>query len=175
MSVCLPGGRRLSIRLPTHNYSGSAAYLVTLCTYDQAHLFGKVIEGIVQLSPIGRIVYDCWLSTPVVRPGVALDSFVVMPNHMHAIIWMPRSGRPRSPCVLTRPPRSLGSLVAGYKAACTSRVRALIGSREIKVWQRNYHERVIRDPRALYRIRLYISANPLRWVEPVRSRHKGGR
>jgi putative transposase len=174
MSVRLPGGRRLSIRLPTHDYSGGAAYLVTLCTYERAHLFGKVIGRTVQLTAIGRIVYDRWLTTPGVRPGVALDSFVVMPNHMHAIVWMPRSGGSRSPCVLTRPPRSLGSLVAGYKAACTSRVRVLIGSPEFKVWQRNYHERVIRDSRALYRMRLYISANPVRWAERDRTRHEGG-
>jgi REP element-mobilizing transposase RayT len=95
---------------------------------------------------------------------VILDAFVVMPDHLHAIAFLPTAKQQRSglPCP-ARPPRSLGSLIAGYKSACTSRVNALLGTKGLRMWQRNYHERVIRDARALLCMRRYIAANPGRW------------
>jgi putative transposase len=158
------GGRRLSIRLPDHIYSGNAAYLITLCTHKRAHLFGRVVENKVELSPIGQLVQDLWVTTPLVRPGVSLDAFVVMPDHMHAIVLIPEFAQ-RSRQTFTRLPRSLGSLVAGFKSACTSQANALLGTRGFKIWQRNYYERVIRDGRSLHQMRRYIAANPARWVE----------
>jgi REP element-mobilizing transposase RayT len=96
--------------------------------------------------------------------GVILDAFVVMPDHLHAIAFLPTAKQQRSglPCP-ARPPRSLGSLIAGYKSACTSRVNALLGTKGLRMWQRNYHERVISDARALLCMRRYIAANPARW------------
>jgi REP element-mobilizing transposase RayT len=166
----LHGGRRLSIRLPNHDYSGNAAYLITLCTHRRAHLFGTVVDNTVELSPIGQLVQDLWVRTPVVRPGVSLDAFVVMPDHMHATVLIPEFGQ-RLRQTFPRPPRSLGSLIAGFKSVCTSQVRALTGTTELRVWQRNYHERWIRDATALDRIRRYIAANPARWVHTSASKN----
>jgi REP element-mobilizing transposase RayT len=115
------------------------------------------------LSPLGRIARDLWVRTAEIRPGVILDAFVIMPNHMHAIIALPAATGPKAGSrSFRRAAGSLGSLVAGYKAACTSEMQRLWGSRQ-PLWQRNYHERVIRDARALERIRRYIAANPARW------------
>jgi REP element-mobilizing transposase RayT len=115
------------------------------------------------LSPLGRIARDLWLRTAEIRPGVILDAFVIMPNHMHAIVALPAASRPKAGSgSFRRAGGSLGSLVAGYKAACTSEMQRLLGTRQ-PLWQRNYHERVIRDARALEQMRRYIAANPARW------------
>jgi putative transposase len=81
---------RRSIRLKGHDYTQPAAYFVTLCTHEWAHLFGKVVDGAMQLNECGEIVRTEWFQTAVVRPYVVLnlDEFVVMPNHIHGIIWI---------------------------------------------------------------------------------------
>lgn len=164
MRYPLPGGRRRSIRLSSHDYSASSTYFLTLCTYRRAAVFGSVHAGVVRLSGAGKIVHDLWVQTAQMRSGVTLDAFVIMPNHMHAIIAMPASER-MEPFVRSfrRAPESLGALVAGYKASCTSEVRRVLGMPQLRLWQRNYYERVIRNGRALERIRRYIAANPARW------------
>lgn len=165
MRSSILGGRRCSIRIRGYDYTTHAAYFITLCTHKRAPLFGTITHNLVQLSPVGKLIQKLWLATPKMRPGVILDAFVTMPDHFHAIVILPESKAHRSgPYVLVRPPRSLGSLVAGYKSNCTSRVSVLLGTKGFKVWQRNYYERVIRDERALQQLRQYIAENPVRWT-----------
>ena len=167
MLAQLPGGRRRSIRLSTHDYSANSTYFLTLCTYERAALFGSVDAGVVRLTTVGKIVRDLWIRTAQIRPGVVLDAFVIMPDHMHAIVAMSTAEHREFPATsLRRAPESLGALVAGYKASCTSEVRRLLGTPRLRLWQRNYYERVIRDPRALRKVRGYIAANPARWQTP---------
>ena len=164
MCDLLPGGRRRSIRLSTHDYSANSTYFLTLCTYRRAALFGCIEDGVVSLSTAGKIVRDLWIQTARMRRSVVLDAFVIMPNHMHAIVAMPAAERRESSASsLRRAPESLGALVAGYKASCTSNVKRLLGIPHLCLWQRNYYERVIRDARALHEIRHYIAANPAPW------------
>lgn len=164
MRNLLPGGRRGSIRLCTHDYAAHSTYFLTLCTYRRAPAFGCISDGIVRLSTAGKTVEALWVQTPQLRAGVVLDAFVIMPDHMHAIVTMPATEQGKTcSTLLHRAPRSLGALVAGYKASCTSEVRRVLGRAQLRLWQRNYHERVIRDARSLNNIRRYIAANPGRW------------
>jgi putative transposase len=163
MRSTIVGGRRRSIRMRKYDYSAHAIYFITLCTHKRASLFGTILHNSVQLSPIGELVQNLWIETPEARPGVVLDAFIIMPDHLHAIVILPGPGRRESESSsFVRRPRSLGSLVAGYKSVCTSRVNALLGTRGFKLWQRNYYERVIRDEKSLYQVRRYIVANPVR-------------
>ena len=82
-------GRR-SIRLQHYDYTSSAAYFVTACSYRQSCLFGEVREHQMILSGIGRIVQRCWLTIPEHFPHVELDHYIVMPNHVHGILRIVR-------------------------------------------------------------------------------------
>src|SRR5262249_4014983 len=122
------------------------------------------------LEPYGGIVDGEWLRTPQVRPEISLDEYVIMPNHFHAIVLISSESRVAAPDARLgqaptehtgRAPRSLGSLVAGFKATTTRRR----GTPGMPFWQRNYYEHVMRDDRDLNRIRSYIQTNPLRWAE----------
>ena len=157
------GGRRRTIRLCNHDYSSGAAYFVTLCTYNRERLFGEVENGFVRLSQIGNVVQDLWTETPRVRPGVVLDAFVIMPDHFHGIVGLPQHPSRTNTDGVRRAGRSLGTLIGGYKAACTSTVSCMLGVSDCRLWQRNYYERIIRDERALDRMRRYIVENPARW------------
>lgn len=75
-----------SARASWWDYGADAAYFVTICTKDRIRYFGKVEDGVVDLSDIGKIAYKCWEATPNHFPFVILDEFVIMPNHVHGII-----------------------------------------------------------------------------------------
>lgn len=75
-----------SARRPGWDYAAPGWYFVTLCTHRRARVLGMVLEGRVRLSEIGRIVADEWRRTPHVRVNVALDAWVIMPDHLHGII-----------------------------------------------------------------------------------------
>ena len=77
---------RHSIRLPGYDYTQPGAYYLTILTHKKEHLFGKVVDGIVQLSPVGEVVQEEWLKIPTNFSNVALDAFVIMPNHLHGIV-----------------------------------------------------------------------------------------
>lgn len=167
---------RRSIRLADHDYRSPGAYFVTICTHQGELLFGEVVDGDVVLNEYGQIAHEEWLASEDIRREIELDAFVIMPNHVHGIVWIrdtadyPAVGthnagaHGRAP-LLHRPPRSLGSFIAGFKSAATRRINSVRGTPGVPVWQRNYYERIIRNDTALGRIRKYIQHNPARWAE----------
>ena len=78
--------RRHSIRLKHYDYTQTGAYFVTICAWGRECLFGDVVDTEMRLNEYGRVVEKEWIRTPLVRPNVELDEFMVMPNHFHAII-----------------------------------------------------------------------------------------
>ncbi len=75
----------------------------------------------------------------------------------------PKPYAPTPHCVPPRKPKSISSFMAGFKSAATKRINILRDTPRTPVWQRNYHERIIRDELALNNIRRYIQMNPLQW------------
>ena len=173
--------RRRSIRLPGSDYSWPGVYYVTICTYGRDCLFGAVAGGRVRLSEYGRAARDEWLRSAAVRPGITLDAFVIMPNHLHGIIILTPESQSPDPagahggvgahsCAplqppLQRRPRSLSSFIACYKATVTRRINQMRDTAGARVWQRNYYERIVRDEEELARARGYITENPRRWAD----------
>ena len=80
-----------SARLPGYDYASAGWYHVVLCTNGRSPWFGEVVNGIMGLSSAGCIVVDEWLRTPHVRPYVAVDAWIVMPNHVHGILGLTTS------------------------------------------------------------------------------------
>lgn len=177
--------RRKALRWSAHDYSTHGAYFVTVCAAGRAPLFGWVHDDAARLSVLGRIVVDELVASARLREETHLDEFVVMPNHLHAIVWIVReddeprrpsacagrpipgrpAGRPYGPEQRGQGPaaRSLGSLLAGFKAAVTHRARMAMNDPALSVWQRGYHDRVIRDDDELARAREYVLGNPAAW------------
>ncbi|RTH27130.1 transposase [Thermus scotoductus] len=137
-----------------------------------APLFGDVVDGEMRLNEYGEIVRAEWFKTVQLRPYVVLheDEFVVMPNHIHGMIWIvddvgatrrvapTKTNPPAGPA-----PGSIGAIVGAFKSAVTRRINQRRGTPGVRVWQRNYYEHIIRHERALNAIRRYIAENPLRW------------
>ena len=154
---------RRSVRLH-FDYRGATCF-VTICSYFDRCTFGRIEGQEMVFSAIGRIIDEEWLNTSVIRPDVVLDEYQIMPNHMHLIVYIPESptviagdhGR------LVRPPRSLASLMGQFKAGVTRRVRELLRNPRYTVWQRGFHDKVIRNGEALEGIQTYIRNNPAEW------------
>ena len=168
--------RRRSVRLPAYDYRQPGAYFITVVTRGRACYFGDVVAGAMRLGPEGEIIQRCWLAIPQHTPRVTLDAFVVMPNHVHGILWiqgigphvvgaqhaapLPRGGATRYGV----PPGSLGAIVRSFKSASTRAVNGLHGTPGAALWQRNYHEHIVRSDEDLATVRRYISDNPLQWA-----------
>jgi REP element-mobilizing transposase RayT len=148
--------RRKSQRLEGFDYAEAGTYFVTICTTGRACILGRVRGAAVDLSPIGEAVRQVWQEElPQRFPTVELDAFVVMPNHVHAIVSIRDAGS-----------LSLGRIVQAFKSLSADRTRAQRGRpRDRGMWQRGYHDRIVRTPTDLDRIRQYIADNPARWAE----------
>jgi len=156
---------RRSVRLATFDYI-DGAFFVTICTTNRECTLGEIVDGLVRLKPVGEIVAEEWIRSSTLRAEVNLDEWVVMPNHLHGILHLepvPNTAAVHSP--LPRRPGSLGSVVGGFKSAVTTRVNTIQDTPGRPVWQRGYHEHVIRTERELRAIREYIADNPRRWGE----------
>jgi len=83
-------GHRRSIRLEGYDYASEGGYFITIITHHWIQLFGEVVDGEMKLSEFGRIVKEEWFKIKIMRPNVELpeDEFIVMPNHIHGIIWL---------------------------------------------------------------------------------------
>ncbi|MFN4294850.1 MAG: transposase, partial [Thermoflexales bacterium] len=88
---------RRSIRLKGYDYSQAGAYFITIVAQDRACLFGEVVDGEMRLNDAGRMVWDEWNALPDRFPGLELDAFVVMPNHVHGIIVLTGSAPDDAP------------------------------------------------------------------------------
>jgi putative transposase len=146
------------------DYRGVSCF-VTMCSWRRRSTFARVVDGVVILKPIGTIIEEEWVRTAVVRPDVLLDVYQVMPNHVHLIVYVPETDAIGERGPLQRPRRSLGSLVAQFKANVTRRARDWLNDPACEVWQRGFHDRVIRNEHELERIQTYIITNPTTWAD----------
>jgi putative transposase len=119
----------------------------------------------MSLSDAGHMLAKLWNDIPARFADVEIDAFVVMPNHVHGIIVLPDA----VDRLTTKVAPALGAVVAAFKSATTVHYIRGVKTRawpefRRRLWQRNYYEHVIRDDKALDRIRRYIDENPARWA-----------
>ena len=187
-----------SARLRNHDYSQPGAYFITICTNNRECLFGNVENGKMILNDAGNFVKKCWFEIPTHYPNIALDAFVIMPNHIHGIIVInkkndtgtvtvetndysslpspgsdasPGSDEPHTYAInhnFRSPSKTVGSVVRGFKIGVTKWFR--MNTRVYDVWQSNYYEHIIRNTTEFYRIRRYIINNPANWQKDNQNR-----
>ena len=186
-----------STRLQNWDYGSNAAYFVTICTKNRIHYFGKIVDTQniaslnaerqnsasqqMQLSEIGKIANQNWLSIPEHFPFVKLGNHVIMQNHVHGIIIIDKpmnsvetqniaSGEQKTQGIASLPsqpnkfgPQSnnLASIIRGYKSSV--KTYATINKIDF-VWQPLFHEHIIKSDNAFHRISEYILNNPANWI-----------
>lgn len=133
---------RKSPRIPGYDYSKENYYFVTICTHEKKCYF---YSGSI-LNRYGKTAQKCMEEIPYHFPGVKVDKYVVMPNHVHAIVVIEEG------CAA-----SLSTIIGQYKSAVSKYVSAS------RLWQRSFHDHVIRNQISYEKIWNYIDTNPVRW------------
>lgn len=155
---------RKSIRLPGFDYSQVGAYFVTVCSERRQCLFGEISDFRMEANAVGLLVTACWARLSDDYPFVTPDTWILMPNHLHGILWLGNDNLFKKP---------LSQIVAAFKATSTSSLRKVLG-KNIKLWQRGFYEHIIRNDDDLLRIRNYIDGNPIRWaLDPENPQNMG--
>jgi len=155
-------------RLRGYDYCQGGAYFITICVHRRwrrRSVWGQIREGKIYLNRFGSIVRDVWQELPQ-HHRVATDEFVVMPNHLHGILFLygDQKDKPEERGLGALKPASLSVIVGAFKSAVTRRVGQLRGC-PTKIWQPRFYDRIIRDENELNRVRGYIIENPLNWPE----------
>ncbi len=176
-------------RLQGWNYGWNGKYSVTLTLKDRRyHSFGRIKDGKMILSPIGKMAHQYWEDIPKHFPNTYLDEFVIMPDHVHGIIiinrpkgtaeyliskrskaihhklseqkWVPDLRLILHMSRISPHAGSLSAIVRSYKSAVSKDARAFDPNFQ---WQPRFYDRIIRDPHELIRWRIYIRNNPKNW------------
>ena len=173
--------QRHSIRLKGYDYSQSGAYFVTICAHNRQCLFGAVEDGDMYLNGAGEMVQTVWNEIPRYYAGVEPGAFVIMPDHVHAIVVLSGccgcdgpaqgvDGQPQgvAPTGSGMASLSLGDVVHRFKTMTTRCYADGVTKNgwarfEGRLWQRNYWEHIVRTEQELTRIGEYIRNNPSNW------------
>ena len=185
---------RKNTRLKDFDYATQGAYFVTICTKGREHFFGKIENGEMVLSDAGVMLDHWWRELENKFPDCNLDAFIIMPNHIHGIVWILNdddcSGRPmcrpfsgpmcqpldKEHCLVEDRhtglslQTSLPRMMQWFKTMTTNQYISEVKNNhwkafEGKLWQRSYHDRIIRNERELNAIREYIEYNPENWEQ----------
>jgi putative transposase len=155
---------RRSIRLKGYDYSQAGAYFVTVCIQQRECLFGEVESEVVRLNDSGAMVEGWWEELEKKFSTVVLDEWILMPNHLHGILFLNGRATPST----TLP--ALGDVMGWFKTMTTNEY--IRGVRNLgwrcfpgKLWQRDFFDHIIRTSEELERIREYIRQNPSLWHE----------
>jgi putative transposase len=167
-----------SNRLKGWDYGTPGYYFVTICTQISVPWFGEIEGNHLILSPSGDIAVQNLESIPHIYQNICLDAWVVMPNHIHAIIIIgeitdrqveiPRAIVETLQWDVSTDKRNwgsgtLGAIINQYKAVCTKRIGAK-GCTDF-AWQARFYDYIIRNEKSLANIRAYILGIPIKWTE----------
>ena len=134
-------------RLKEYDYTQKNFYFITICTDQKKCIFGA--PGL--LNPYGEIAEKMLKNIDKHFSGIRLDKYVIMPNHIHAIFEVFEDGS------------NLINAVGLFKSTVTKKIHEI--NPDMSVWQRSFHDHVIRDQRSYEKIWNYIETNPLKWEE----------
>lgn len=147
------------------DYFTAGAYAVTICTYDRRNLFAYDQDGQLALTEIGRLVADSWMKLSRYKPNTFPDHFAVMPDHFHGIVLL---NLPYCEGFEPGIVANLSKSIKSFKQFTTRDAQVIHRRRHgansyLRLWQKSFHDSVIRDEKHLYSVRKYILSNPLSW------------
>ena len=178
---------RKKTRLDGYDYSEAGYYYVTICTHNCVNWFGEIHNGEMILNDAGHMVKSVLKTVQNHYPGIFMDKYIVMPNHIHAIIKINypvgagpcagpleilnqnealNSGQARGPVPTAK--LSLSDIVYCIKSLTSNKYIDGVKNKHWKpfdkhLWQRSFYDHIVRTDESLNKIRDYIINNPKTW------------
>ena len=156
---CMELPKRKPNRLPNFDYSTPGAYFVTICAKDKKCIFWDNVGASIarpqapQLSKYGKIADQTIQEIPIHYPAITVDHYVVMPNHIHLLLQI-NTGADGRPMVAP----TISVVIQQFKGAVTKQIGQ-------SIWQKLFHDHVIRGQSDYLKIWEYIENNPAKWEE----------
>ena len=148
--------KRKPNRLRDYDYSTPGAYFITICAKDRKQLLGKIVGDDAHIVPKNYLsnyglICDKYINSINVKyENVTVDKYVIMPNHIHLIIFL------NGTMWASSPTNNIESIIRSFKTMVTKEIG-------ISIWQRSYHDHVIRDENDYKKIWEYIDNNVTQW------------
>ncbi len=155
--------KRKPNRMASYDYSSNGAYFITICTDNRKNILCKIVgEGLcalpqIELSPIGKIVDEAVKYINENYDGVTVDNYVIMPNHIHLLIFVNYEDSDKTGGH-GDPPLRVYDIIGRFKSFTNNKFDGIL-------WQRSFHDHVIRNEKDYRKIYEYISSNPSIWQE----------
>ena len=162
--------KRKRNRLENWDYSSTGAYFITICTFQRETILGRVVGAIhespasgIELTRIGKIVRDTVETLPQKFPEIRLEKYVVMPNHVHLLLLIDRDPRAHRDAPLQSGRSLISQTIGFFKMNASKKAHAIEPG--LKLWQRSFHDHIVRNNEDFRRIWEYIDTNPIKWHE----------
>jgi REP element-mobilizing transposase RayT len=155
---------RQSIRLQSHDYASPGYYFITICTFQREQNLGAIYSRRMHINAAGLAIYQQWFALAQRFAHINLDEFIIMPDHVHAIIQLQRPDIYKVGAASSAP--TIGDIVRCYKSETARIANWLLHRSNRPFWQRGYWDRIIRDDAELKQVRQYIRDNPKNWGRP---------
>ena len=139
-------------RLKNYDYSSQGAYFITICTLDRKCILSRIVGGDALIAPQTNLTHSGEIARKYIESMAGIDKYVIMPNHIHLLIAID------GPMKASAPTISVPNLIRSFK---------VLVSKEIgqSIWQRSYHDHIIRDEEDYLNHLQYIENNPAKWSE----------
>lgn len=166
--------KRKPNRLLGYNYNLEGYYFITICTQHRIKYFGSIKNNEMILNKYGRIAEKFWQKIPNHYKNVAIDEFIIMPNHIHGIIQIVGAEQCSAPTICSGAEHCsaptgrnknyglLSKMVKSFKEMVVKQIHQKFNDYKFQ-WQRSFYDHIIRNEKGLYNIREYIINNPLMW------------
>ena len=151
--------KRKPIRLENFDCGAGYAYFITVCTQNRNKTLSTIVgEGsaLPQLTKQGEIIKNLIENIPPNYMNFSIDYYVIMPNHIHMLITVVDDGR-------ANPSPTITSFIGWLKFQATKEIFRITGDSNQKIFQRSFHDHVIRNREDYEQISRYIYENPLNW------------
>ncbi len=154
--------RRKRTRLKKYDYSQDGYYFITICSHNKECIFSNIVgQGLapaeIQLTDFGTIANEEILDLENRYKNIKIDKYVIMPNHIHAIILVENKTAGASPCP------TLSDIICAFKSMVTRKSHIL--NPKQKIWQTSFHDHIIRGERDYQKIWQYIDSNAQKWEQ----------
>jgi REP element-mobilizing transposase RayT len=155
---------RKPARLEGYNYSGAGYYFVTVCVKDGHEMLGRIVPNVgaatcrPPLSDIGNAVKTAIENIPKIYSHIRVDKYVIMPNHIHMILCVDNPARDGSDDGRQVAAPTMSLIIGNMKRAVSMQIG-------FSMWQKSFHDHIIRNEAEYQAIWKYIDENPIKWEE----------